>query len=329
MIIVSIDGRSMWGGSFFVNSVAQGSYFTALVKDTSFDITMYINPDNFTGPERGPKTLYSNGLVPRLDGWYLTIAEPGARGICGVGSGGYGAFAAALKTDMFGSVSAVNAPLDFDGVDGSSGFAALLQDAKRTWWDSVVVTGTRVDTIYAFDTAMTDPMRSLIVSAAAAFSPHYTSVRIDSVYDDQFAKQTWAYKALDSLTTDLSSYLRRHKVHLPIDSTGNVNGFIWQKWMDNSIPSIYDADPAGYAVNFKDIRKLLVKSDEAEYRFTEQMDGFIDFLDDIGDTNHTVMEFKGNSRLTGTSDHFLYDILEDILIFHSKAFQEYLDHGKK
>jgi len=336
MIIVSIDGRSLWGGSFFANSVAQGRYFTALVKDTAFDITLYVNPDNFTGPERGPKTLYSPGLVPRIDGTsmstlpgYLTIAEPGARGISGVGCGGYGAFAAALKTDLFGSVSAINAPLDFDGANGDGGFAALLQDAKRTWWDSIVVTGTRVDTLFAFDTSLTDPMRSLIVSAAAAFSPHYTSVSVDSVYDDQFGSQTWAFKPVDSLTTDMSTYLRRHKVHVPIDSLGNVNSLIWQKWMDNNIENIYTNDPAAYASNFKDIKKLLVKSDQAEYRFGEQMDGFIAFLDDIGDTNHTVMEFTGNSRLTGTSDHFLYDILEDILIFHSQAFQEYLNPGKK
>ena len=329
MLIVSIDGRSLWGGSFFTNSLAQGRHFTALVKDTTFDITLYVNLDNFTGPERGPKTLYSNGLVPRFDGWYLTIAEPGARGISGVGSGGYGAFAAALKTDLFGSVSAVNAPLDFDGANGDGGFAALLQDAKRTWWDSIVVTGTRVDTLYAFDTSLTDPMRSMIVSAAAAFSPHYTSVRVDSVYDDQFGSQTWAYKPLDSLTTDMSTYLRRHKVHVPIDSLGNVNNLIWQKWMENNIENIYTTDPAAYASNFKDLKKLLVKSDQAEYRFGEQMDGFIAFLDAINDTNHTVMEFNGNARLTGTSDHFLYDILEDILIFHSQAFQEYLNPGKK
>ena len=67
--------------------------------------------------------------------------------------------------------------------------------------------------------------------------------------------------------------------------------------------------------------KLLIKSENAEFYNTDQMNGFIQFLDDIGDTNHTVIDFHGNDVLTGTASHFLYDLLEDILIFHSDHFQ--------
>ncbi len=113
-------------------------------------------------------------------------------------------------------------------------------------------------------------------------------------------------------------------IHVPIDSLGNENSaaaqFIWDAWMKQNIANLYLADSAGQAANFLNMPKLLIESKNANFYYTDQMDGFIQFLDDIGDTNHTVIDFEGNSLLTGTADHFLYDLLEDILIFHSEHF---------
>ncbi len=324
MIIVSIDGRSPLGGSFYVNSAAQGKYFTALTENEDFLIEHYYNRNNFPAPQVNiTQLLKSHGLVNRLDDWYLTIRDPKARAISGVGMGGYGAFATVLKTGMFGSVSAINAPLDFDGTDGTGGFKRLIPE---------VFPGSFAN----FDTSSTNMARSLVVSAAAAFSPYYTGFTVDSVYDDQFGAQTFSYSPDDSLVytyldefdstvADLSTLLPQHQLQMPIDSSGNMDSpaaqFVWDAWMKQNIENLYYADADGQASNFFSMPKLLIESKNADFYYTDQMDGFIKFLDDIGDRRHTVIDFEGNSLLTGTADHFLYDLLEDILIFHSDHFE--------
>jgi len=323
MIIVSIDGRSPLGGSFYVNSAAQGRYLSALTEDEDFLIQHYYNRNAFPAAEINiTKLLKSHALVNRLDEWYLTIDDPKARAISGVGMGGYGAFATVLKTNLFGSVSAVNAPLDFDGVDGTGGFKRLIPE---------VFPGSFAN----FDTSATNVARSLVVSAAAAFSPYYTNFSVDSVFDDQFGAQTFAFQPTDSLVytyldsvnnpvADLSTLLPQHMLQVPIDSLGSMSSpaaqYVWDAWMKQNIASLYAADSAGQADHFRNMPKLLIESKNADYYYTDQMDGFIQFLNSIN-ARHTVIDFNGNSLLTGTADHFLYDLLEDILVFHSDQFK--------
>jgi hypothetical protein len=194
-----------------------------------------------------------------------------------------------------------------------------------------VNTGTSIDTVYSIDTSLTNPEMSLITAASAAFSPHYTGevtdddaavtgIVIDSVFIDQLGIQRWSYTTYDSLTDNMNSYLPFHQIHAPIDSaTGLINEEIWNVWMQHSIPSIYQADPAGYAANFAAMPKLLIKSDQAKYYYNEQMDGFMQYLT-ANSIPYESITFAGNQQLTGTVDHFLYDLLEDILIFHSEHF---------
>jgi len=320
MIVVSIDGRSLLGGSFYANSPIQGDFFSALVEDKDFLVNLYIN--RFEVPAfRGERRLESPALVNRYDDLYRTIADPEARAISGVGMGGYGAFAAALQTNLFGSVSAIDAPLDFDGIDGNTGFLSLFRNTFTPGaWTRIDTTETgRVDTTFIVDTSQSNQAMSLIVSAAAAFSPHYLATRTDSVYWNQLQLETWAYTVTDSVVGSPSTYLRRHKAHVPFDSTGAIVQPIWDKWLEKSIPSLYSNDTLGYAAAFDTMPKLLISSDYPEFYYNEQMAGCIDFLTENGITFDT-MSFSGNGALTGTADHFLYDLLEDILIFHSKHF---------
>jgi len=344
MIIVSVDGQSSLGGSFYTNSAFQGKYFSSFFEDAEYTVNPFIDPaGTFTGTYqsyRGEWTFRSDALIPRFDRTFYTIDNPGGRAVAGVGMGGYGAFRMALETDMFSSVSAVNAPLDFDG-SGNGGFRTLLNEAWPGAWSRVDDPGTGVlDTVYLVDTSLANPALSLIVSAAGAFSPHYQNVNlitdsidptgwIDSVYVDEVDSiLIWAYtpRTADSvLTTDLSTgYLPQHGVHVPYDTaTGMISEFVWNHWMENNIQNLYQADANGYASNFDDMKKLLVKSRnsaDAEFHYGDQMDAFIDFLNANGDTNYSVMDFVGSDNLPGTADHFLYDLLEDILIFHSDNF---------
>lgn len=344
MIIVSIDGRSQLGGSFYTNSTQQGRYMSALVQDEEFDVNLFIDPTGFyTGyyqPYRGSYTFTSKAKIPRIDEVYPTIIDSKARAISGVGMGGYGAFMLAIETDMFGSVSAVNAPLDFDG-DGNGGFKTLINEVYPGAWTQIVSTPTRTDTIYTVDTSLANPGLSLLVSAAAAFSPHYYNpglddnlqissdstalvLKIDSVYvTRRDSLLTWGFSARDSLTDDKISYLPAHKVHMPFDSLGMINPMIWDLWMNHNIENLYVADDNGHAAHFDGMKKLLIKSTnsaDAEFHYGEQMDAFIAYLQAKGDTNYEVKTFSGNGTLPGRADYFMYDLLEDILIFHSNNF---------
>jgi len=327
MIIISIDGRSQLGGSFYTDSWQQGKYFSALINDETFYVDLFIDPTGVysgTGePYRGPKTLYSTGPINRVDDWFNTINDPKARAISGVGMGGYGAFSLAVNTDLFGSVSAINAPLDFDGT-GSNGFLTVINEVMPAQWLNIDTTETgRVDTTYAADTSLTDLSMSLIVSASAAFSPHPINVQMDSVYvteRDQIL--IWGYTVLETLTDDLTSYLPLHSVHVPFNSTGGINPFIWNKWMEHNIQDMLEADVSGNAAHFSnDMDKLLIWSKDAEFHYDQQMNAFAQYLKDNTDTSkYTVMDFAGNGVLSGTADHFLYDLMDKILIFHSQHF---------
>jgi hypothetical protein len=181
------------------------------------------------------------------------------------------------------------------------------------------------DSIISIDTTImfipADPEMVLTISAAAAFSPHHTAFDVDSLYYDQFdVLMVWT-TVTDTLTDDLKSYLPNHAVHLPFDSTGAHNDFVWQLWMNNNIESLYaNADPDN-AAYFDGMAKLLVRSDGARLHHDEQMDGFVQFLN-ANAIDYQLTTFTGNDLLSGTADHCVYDLLEDILIFHSDNFGE-------
>lgn len=349
MIIVSIDGRSQLGASFYTDSHQQGKYFSALLFAESYDVDLLVDPDGrltqTPGGYRGPHTLNVRPLIPSFEEEFKIIPSPKSRAISGVGMGGYGAIAIALKTGMFGSVSAVNAPLDFDG-DGNGGFLTLLDEATPSPWfiadstiDSIVIDTTPddplpgdtifdttflsyvIDSTYLIDTSLANPDLSLLVSASAAFSPHYTASYIDSVYvREQDSVGTWAYTPTDSSTDDMRYYLPHHQAHYPYDNSKNRVDFIWDFWMQHNIENMYNANLDGHAAEFDNMPKLLVKSEAAKFHYDEQMNAFIQFLVNKNDPNFDTLTFLGNDLLIGTADNFLYDILEEIMIFHSKQF---------
>jgi len=292
MFIVCVNGDSHLGGSFYTNSALQGQYFTAITKDTTYSEYYAETGTSTTG--------IAQSLINSFEQYYPTLLEKENRAIGGVGMGGYGAFKISLMTDYFGSVSAVNAPLDFDG-SGSGGFLALFNEAY---------TASSLDDV---DTSLYDPDMSLILSAAAAFSPHYTAFNIDSVYNDAYDRVTFAYTVTDSLTDDISTYVPSVEVHVPFDASGTTVPEIWDLWMDNNIQNIYEGPDAINPAAFDDMPKFLYWSNDARYHYSEQMQTFVQFLDD----NSITYEAK---EFSGTADYYIYHLLEDILIFHSQNF---------
>lgn len=303
MIIVSIDGRSLLGGSFYTDSPRQGGYFTALYRDM-----VYIEPTVVGGslfPE--DREYRAVAFMNMIDATYRTLGEPKFRAAGGVGMGGYGAFKSVLQTINFGSVSAVDAPLDFDGT-GSGGFLTLFSEIYQgSHWSLV-------------DTSSANSAMSMVVSAAAAFAPHHIGFRVDSMYYDDFFTLTLGYTVTDTLPVDAKTLVVKHAAHVPFDSTGAINSDVWRLWMSHNVDSMYENAEAIPKGAFPDMKKLLITVDNSTDHFGEQMNGFMQFLDANG-MAYEHKNYSGSNVLSGTTDHYLYDILEDILVFHSDNFR--------
>ncbi len=305
MIIVTIDGQSLLGASFYANSLAQGHFFTGLFKDTT--VTTFIEDP----PNSAVWQMTALSLKKQIEEYYglPVLPQKENHAICGVGVGGYGAMKAAIETDMFGSVSAVNAPLDFDGTDGNGGFRQMMENS--------VIPGM----IWPVDTSLGNEVTSLMVSASAAFASHPKTLDTSYYTLDQFGLRVFNYVVDEVLTTDLSTLLPLHNSHMPFDASG-ISGwddFIWGEWMKNNVDSLYAQNLAGTAATFDVMPKLLITSDEAKFGFDQQMDAFIDFASG-NNISYTHQTFMGTSQLDATASNFMYDLLEDILIFHSGNF---------
>jgi hypothetical protein len=303
MIIVSIDGRSLLGGSFYTDSPRQGGYFAALYKDTS-----YVEPTVIAGQFMlEDRTYTAKAFMTMIDEFYHTLGEPKFRAASGVGVGGYGAFKSVLQTGNFGSVSAIDAPLDFDG-EGDGGFLTLFSELYHgSNWNLV-------------DTSTANPAMSTVVSAAAAFASHHVAFQVDSMYYDNFGTLTMGFTVTDTLPVDAATLITKHAAHVPFDSTGAINSAVWSIWMNHNVDSMYEnADPLQKAA-FPAMKKLLITVENSTAHFDEQMSGFMQFLDANG-MEYEHKSFTGSNMLSGTADHYMYDILEDILIFHSDNFR--------
>lgn len=307
MIIVSIDGRSLLGGSFYTDSPRHGYYFTALYEDVDYTWPTIV-PGSINPIDR---VYTAKAFMNMIDDVYNALPQPQYRAASGVGMGGYGAFKSVLQTGNFGSVSAVDAPLDFDG-SGTGGFLTLIDEAYPGGdWDLV-------------DTSSTNEAMNIILSASAAFSPHHTAFQVDSIYEDNFGSLSMGFTVtqtlMDSLAIDSSTLVTKHAVHVPFNVDGDINSAVWGLWMSHNVDAMYASAPAEPKAAFPAMRKLLITVENSKYHYDDQMTAFMNFLDANG-MEYEHVHYAGSDVLSGTVDHYLYDIFEDILIFHSENFR--------
>jgi hypothetical protein len=290
MIIVSIDGRSALGGSFYTNSPRQGNW----------------------------ADMIDSTLPERIGEVYNTLVDKDNRAITGIGMGGYGALRAALESDNYSSVSVINAPLDFDGT-GNDGFKTLFAQLPTNDPDWITLDGN--DTLYLgslVDTSVTNKPLSLLVSAAGAFSPHVTHFdTLSTPYTVASGEWRFDWSPTDYLTDDSSTLIATHSSHFPINTEGTLDDSIWHAWMKNNLDSLYMN--AGQPEAFRDMPKLLIQSSDNTLSYKEQMDAFRQFAADQG-IQAQYSSFSGSPGLPPSADNYLYDLFEQILIFHSQHF---------
>nr|MBN2277833.1 hypothetical protein [candidate division Zixibacteria bacterium] len=291
MIIVCIDGSAGFGGVFYGNNYAGGKYAKAL-GDIEGD------------PVSGTFLDYIKIILNTLD-------NRENRAISGFGMGGYGAMRIATEySENFGSVSACAAPLDFDGANGSGGFIPLFQqiiDELDTEGQGYIS-----DSLYkAMDTAYDYPVRSMMMAAACAFSPHY-------FYIDPISYNPAVSADTIILDDTLTAFERGAGLyfHLPFDSAGTPRDTVWNRWLENNLENILAAHPDA----LDNTQVQLFTLSDGLYGFNEQTESFAAYLSTVLGTTITPYEYSGYPGYPANEGRFVYDILPAILKFHSDNF---------
>lgn len=185
-----------------------------------------------------------------------------------------------------------------------------------------------------FDSSYTMPVSMMFIGGSFAFSPNDTAIThyrrvvappnisIDSVSRLSIADSLLAGGG-DSTTfiggivkTDFYSHYVDMDFHLPFDSNGNVYQPIWDRWMRNNLQDMYLAK-GGRPLD--GVSMWFASNPNAKWHYYEMTQSWISFLKS---QTYTVEEHKYDSYSSDpvVGDEYLFDILREMLIFHSNNF---------
>ncbi len=298
MVIACLGNNPSFGGMFWSgNGGGSGNYDTLIAGTLISDY------------------LSSNAALP------FVIDSVSKRGIGGIGQGAYGAFRASLMHDsVYGSVSAIDGPLDFDGASGNSGFLDLFDDfiAEQSFNGNDTVKW--IDEI---DTSGSNPFTRMIIGASMAFSPHDTLfVPVFDPYDARLVNYDSSifYSLADSTTlvSRIVGGTRDFDFHLPFDSTGSAYAPIWDMWKKNNLETLMADSGSARLANMK---IWIASSTDPDPRgFNAQTQSWVNTLQGAS-INPEVVTYQGYPGHPAVGDRYLSDLLRKMLIFHDRSFR--------
>jgi len=309
MLVVCVPSDPAFGGYFY----AGGYNFehTAKVNDSISPTTG--NYDNIIGKD----------LISYLDNItnFRVLDSRQKRGIGGVGNGAYGAFRAALIHDTtFGSITVTDGPLDFDGAPGlGNGLIDLFDDALN----EQNLLGANNSLFKTFDSSSLWPLSKMFIGTSFAFSPH------DTVLYDRNSNPNAQLWVIDSteIITDTTTLIPgftsrgatyRFDYHLPFTSNGLIHPPIWNiLWMTEDLENLLDTTTN----KLNGVNVWIATSSEANLNYYQQTQSWINTLTNAP-YNYpvTVRNYQGVPGNPATGDQYLYDLLREMLIFHSESF---------
>ncbi len=317
MAIVCPANDRVFGGYFW------GAHRNdARLDDSTYSINGAVAAGNYD-------SLLSYGLINYIDSNFIVSVYPDPtirklkRGIGGIGMGAYGAFRAAIRNPgEFGSVSAIDGPLDFDGPNGNTGFVSLFDNALSEQG----ILGDP-DWKTKFDSSGAWHLSRLFISGALAFSPHDTAL----TYVKRFNNNTQALTPiilpgtrlqLADSTTLITGIVKGDQndfdFNLPFDGTGAVYTPIWDKWKANNLENMLT--PAGNQL--AGVNMWIATSPQSTFgNYHEQTQSFYHTLTSAPYL-YPVEEYTytGYPGKPAVKDQYLYDLLKKMLIFHSESF---------
>jgi hypothetical protein len=262
--------------------------------------------------------MIGRSLVDFIHNGYctFTINDPAKRGIGGIGMGAYGAFRAAmLNPGVFTSVSAVDGPLDFDGSDGSGGFVDYFDDC---------IAEQGITSLDDFDSCYANPLTQMLIGGSMAFSPHDTLVSVFISLSGDPTRPPDVNILSREVITDTETLIDHiilgddhfFHFHLPFDATGSAYAPIWEDcWLPNNLENILST----HAGALDNVDMWVATSPEARLGFHEQTSAWISTLQGAGLTVDATT-YSGYSDHPANFDEYLYDLMREMLIFHSESF---------
>ena len=204
--------------------------------------------------------------------------------------------------------------------------------------DTVCVESTLVaDTTYPlswraeFDSSGAWHLSRLFIGGALAFSPHDTMIDTSGIHQTT-SDSTYRMNSIpdsqrfviDDTMTLITEIIKSDQFnfdfHLPFDSSGKAYNLIWDMWLANNLESLLDDNPDaldGVKTWFGTTKEWVFGN------YYEQTDSWAKtLLAKYDSTQVQVREYSGYPGNPATNDQYIYDLMREILIFHSKAFEE-------
>lgn len=194
-----------------------------------------------------------------------------------------------------------------------------------------------VDTTYPpswrakFDSSGAWHLSRLFIGAALAFSPHDTLIDTTGVY------QPWdtTYRiripdsqrfVIDDSITLITEIVKEDQFnfdfHLPFDSTGTPYPLIWNMWLENNLERILLNKGPG---QLRGVKMWFGTTPEFGFgNYRQQTRSWIEWLrgSAVDPSQIQVKEYSGYPGNPATNDQYMYDVMRDMLIFHSKSFEQ-------
>jgi hypothetical protein len=295
MMIVAVGNNETFGGNWYGNSYAAGFY------------------DHLLGVE----------LIRRLEQNFPQTFDPaqGKLGIGGFDQGAYGAFRAAIQNPgVFGSISACDGPLDFDGGAGfGNGLEALIPQV----FTELGLTETNFRS--EFDSSGASQAGRLFIGGALAFSPHDTALSYSLFLGQQPVGVTiLARDSIESPATFVTRVVQpdtrgvEFDFHLPFDSTAQLDPEIWDLWLNNDLERLHDN--SSFAQPLTGLDLYVATSPETRFGYHDMTRSWIATLQARGYAPE-VFTYRGYEGKPAERGEYIFDILREFLIFHSESFE--------
>lgn len=302
MIVVQVDASNFYGGGFYTNSPATARYFT----------------------------MIDSALVKYADSTYNTVFGRRSRALSGHGMGGYGALQVVLtgSDTTFGSVSALSAPLAFEGSASNPGFRdsayvnAFFRESGVTPGD---LNGYR-------NNIVPDPFQpnlfktTLLFAMAAAFSP------VDSTFDGVVDSLSTAQQQATINFFQFSKTARDAGLFFPWDQNGAIIPSAWNRWLAHSIDRLLavnggrlDSTPVFLSCGIDDPLGMLAQNrvfrDSLISRGFTQTPNFAGMTRTQFFKNFYYEEYSGYPGRPADRNTFVADQLAKVLKFHSQFLE--------
>jgi len=180
------------------------------------------------------------------------------------------------------------------------------------------------------------PLSRLFIGGSLAFSPHDTFVDWEYYYMGSY--EIFQKFSIDDSSTLISDLVHREygdpadtefdfDFHLPFKDTAGTaypyfqpSPVIWPLWMRNNLDSLHESAP--YFKPLRDVDIWIATNPEAKWNYYDMTQSWISTLTETFGYDVDVHIYGSFTDEPLTDDAYLYDLLREMLIYHSESFEE-------